>query len=349
MTHKPSEYHLLFQASSLSLLFSDICLLSYDSEDSIAFSRDKSCEWFIHKSRLIAARQRAKDLYRNKETVEAFCADLDATITAFRGFTQQSPTAMEVERFLTQATEIFVHYSKFSPTYTDSLFERENTQDLQVLVQQRKDSYRLVINELFFEESGSFQQFMTNIARVYSVPVEELYFSTRDDIKNLVMGGSWESRGTDGDDYLLSYQGGTQDVRYAQQATALIENFSRVTHGDITIGEVKGVSASKKGVYTGTVARVSMDYEHISECIKRFEGVEGEKILVTETTVPEMVPLMSRSIAIVTNIGGLLSHAAIVSRELGLPCIIGTKTATQVFKDGDMVEVDANMGIVRKI
>jgi pyruvate,water dikinase len=58
---------------------------------------------------------------------------------------------------------------------------------------------------------------------------------------------------------------------------------------------------------------------------------------------------MQKAGAIVTEQGGVTSHAAIVSRELGIPCLIGTKIATKVFKDGDMVEVDATKGIVRKI
>ena len=53
--------------------------------------------------------------------------------------------------------------------------------------------------------------------------------------------------------------------------------------------------------------------------------------------------------AIVTDEGGLTSHAAIVSRELKIPCIVGTKIATKILKDGDIVEVDAKKGIVRKI
>jgi len=58
---------------------------------------------------------------------------------------------------------------------------------------------------------------------------------------------------------------------------------------------------------------------------------------------------MEKAIAIVTDEGGLLSHAAIVSREMGIPCVVGTKIATQVLKDGELVEVDAERGVVRKI
>ncbi len=72
---------------------------------------------------------------------------------------------------------------------------------------------------------------------------------------------------------------------------------------------------------------------------------EGE-VLVTTMTRPEFVPIMQKAKAIITDEGGLTSHAAIVSRELQTPCIIGTKVATQVLSDGDFVEVDPMKGIV---
>lgn len=105
-------------------------------------------------------------------------------------------------------------------------------------------------------------------------------------------------------------------------------------------GELKGTIA-RKGVVTGSV-RVVLDPENVGEF------ASGD-ILVTSMTRPDFVPLMKKASAIVTNEGGVTCHAAIVSRELGIPCIIGTKIATKVLKDGDMVEVDAERGVVRKI
>ena len=58
---------------------------------------------------------------------------------------------------------------------------------------------------------------------------------------------------------------------------------------------------------------------------------------------------MGLASAIVTDEGGLTSHAAVISRELKIPCVIGTKHATDVFEDGDLIEVDANKGIVKLI
>ncbi|TAN33005.1 hypothetical protein EPN28_03310 [Patescibacteria group bacterium] len=85
--------------------------------------------------------------------------------------------------------------------------------------------------------------------------------------------------------------------------------------------------------------------------ITREDQVKMQKgdILVSSMTTPSLITAVKKAAAIVTDEGGLTAHAAIVSRELGIPCIIGTKIATKVLKDGDMVEVDAEKGIVRKI
>jgi pyruvate,water dikinase len=77
------------------------------------------------------------------------------------------------------------------------------------------------------------------------------------------------------------------------------------------------------------------------------ELAEGE-ILVTHMTAPDWVPLMRRAAAIVTDSGGMTCHAAIVSRELGIPCVVGTAEATKVLRDGEPVTVDATEGVVRE-
>ena len=78
-------------------------------------------------------------------------------------------------------------------------------------------------------------------------------------------------------------------------------------------------------------------------------NVSESDVLVCKMTTPIFIPLMQKAIAIVTDDGGTLSHAAITARELGKPCIVGTKIATQVLRDGDMVEVDAEAGVVKVI
>jgi phosphohistidine swiveling domain-containing protein len=74
---------------------------------------------------------------------------------------------------------------------------------------------------------------------------------------------------------------------------------------------------------------------------------EKNEILVAVMTRPDYLPAMKKACAIVTDEGGITSHAAIVSRELGIPCIIGTKIATKILKDGMFVEVNANHGLIK--
>lgn len=115
---------------------------------------------------------------------------------------------------------------------------------------------------------------------------------------------------------------------------------SKPTEAGSAPTEIRGFSASK-GKVRGKVKVV------ISS--KDFHKVERGDILVAIMTSVDFIPVMERAAAFVTNEGGITSHASIVSREMGKPCIIGTKIATKVLKDGDMVEVDADKGIVRKL
>jgi phosphoenolpyruvate synthase/pyruvate phosphate dikinase len=80
---------------------------------------------------------------------------------------------------------------------------------------------------------------------------------------------------------------------------------------------------------------------------REFRSFKDGEILVTGMTRPEFIPLMKKAAAIITDEGGITSHAAILSRELKKPCIIGTRVATQILRTGDMVELDTNLGIVK--
>ncbi len=104
--------------------------------------------------------------------------------------------------------------------------------------------------------------------------------------------------------------------------------------------DVRGTVAYK-GKVTG-VARVVLSLDQITK-------VKSGDVLVAVMTFPAYVPAMEKASAFVTDEGGILCHAAIIAREMQKPCVIGTKTATKVLKDGDLVEVDAEKGIVHKI
>lgn len=78
-----------------------------------------------------------------------------------------------------------------------------------------------------------------------------------------------------------------------------------------------------------------------------FPKIKNKDILIAPTTGVHYVPYLKKVAAIVTDEGGLTCHASLISREMKIPCIVGTKIATRVLNDGDLVEVDANRGLVR--
>lgn len=90
------------------------------------------------------------------------------------------------------------------------------------------------------------------------------------------------------------------------------------------------------------IARVVLDP-------KKCKVFNAGDILVSGMTRPEFLPLMKKAVAFVTDSGGILSHAAIVAREMRKPCVIGTKVATKVLRDGDKIFVDATKGTVKKL
>jgi len=102
---------------------------------------------------------------------------------------------------------------------------------------------------------------------------------------------------------------------------------------------VKGIAAGKRAIGAG-VARVALTAEDASKVMQKGD------ILVTTMTNPDYVPFMRIASAIVTDKGGVTAHAAIVSRELGIPCIVGTENATKLMKTGQGYTVDAKSGVV---
>ncbi len=98
-------------------------------------------------------------------------------------------------------------------------------------------------------------------------------------------------------------------------------------------------SVAMKGKVIGT-ARVVLEGKQITK-------VKDGDVLIASMTTPDYIAAMEKAKAFVTDEGGITCHAAIVSREMKKPCIVGTKIATKVLKDGDRIEVDAEKGIVK--
>ncbi len=144
-----------------------------------------------------------------------------------------------------------------------------------------------------------------------------------------------------GKDHLVTIRCGREYFVYTGKRW--VTYFQKLVGGNAQQSRVTAVrgQVAYPGVVRGC-ARVVQSTDDLSK-------VQRGDILVAVMTFPNFIPVMEKAAAFVTDEGGILCHAAIVSREMMKPCVIGTKSATKVFRDGDRIEVDAAHCIVRKL
>lgn len=138
---------------------------------------------------------------------------------------------------------------------------------------------------------------------------------------------------------VMTHIRGNIKMYYGKETYALIKNI---------VGRIK---AKKPYEFKGLIAsrgftRNTVKIIRNAQDIKKLKTGE---ILVAPSTHPDLMTAIIRCSGIITDVGGITSHAAVISRELNIPCLVGTSIATQVLKDGDIVELDANKGVVKII
>ncbi len=183
---------------------------------------------------------------------------------------------------------------------------------------------------------------LKEIAKRASMTYSEINWLTPEEIIHVLDGKKFTKKQLNERKYIFMWGDKRKQewkLYFGKEAKEYIRLLENARNRDIS-HELKGMPTWKFGKVTGKV-QVVLDAKK--------DKFDVGNILVTSMTRPEFVPLMKKAKAIITNEGGITCHAAIISRELKIPCIIGTKNATKVLKNGDDVEIDAEKGVVRKI
>jgi phosphohistidine swiveling domain-containing protein len=180
---------------------------------------------------------------------------------------------------------------------------------------------------------------LKEVSRRRGIPLDELEASTYPELLRLLDTGEridYQARKAGFVEYFN--EGKRIDYFQGDEAQKLFRRYSRFDI-DAGIKEFKGTVVSRgnaKG--PARILHTPKDMDHFSK---------GD-VLVAAMTSPDFILAMRKASAIVTDEGGMTCHAAIVSRELGIPCIVATRIATRVIRDGEHIEVDAERGIVRR-
>lgn len=196
--------------------------------------------------------------------------------------------------------------------------------------------------DYMMQVNGAYKTVFSSFANSFNITIDQALQMTVDEIvesirkKKLVISKKvLGQRSSNGHAYLIAPHGSylVFDKDIDKLRSVVIKEKKQET-----VTEFKGQSAFK-GKVVG-IARVIMDRRDANQ-------LKAGEILVTTMTSPEFVPAMKISSGIITNEGGVLCHAAIMSREFRKPCIIGSLIATDSIKTGDKLKVDANQGIVK--
>ncbi len=146
---------------------------------------------------------------------------------------------------------------------------------------------------------------------------------------------------------LEKHYGRPQDIEFAIEKNKI---YIVQTRAVTTFGKAEKIKIKAEPILKGLGVSPGIAYGKVKivHSLEDITKVEKGDILVTYMTTPDLVPTMSKCAAIVTDAGGITSHAAIVSRELGIPCVVGTQEATKVLKDGMEITVDGREGLIYK-
>ena len=351
-THSNKNYKFFYESQGYSFLLEDLIATSYASWPVIIIGYENVVRDYLPEKALSLLKKKGelfteKEIHESLHTIQekVFCLQkihVDATDFSIRSFSESFSVVEEILRA----------YSLFDISYSEGIFEKNEDDPRAKLIESSKNVIRDDLDFVFFKEDGFLNTLLKRIAESYEVDADDIHWYRKNELFNLIENKiSLEKQIVDERKEVYIFDRDDMgDITFTQgtEALKIVKVFENNLHTDGA--SLKGVVANGTGVkITGEVCIIHRDYSNYQKLVDDMATMKEGSILVTTTTDPEFIPALKKAKAVITDIGGLLSHAAISARELGIPCIVGTEQATKILKNGDIVEVDTEKGTVRKI
>ncbi len=357
------DYVITFWASGVSILYTDMVVDMYKSYDPLICIYKGKYYQYLRREKFELAGNVGINLYGNKEKFEKYLNDLKVISDNFKKYCslhisqEQSITKPIVEEFFEHALKFHRAYSETGFEHTDKAFTLAMKEGNELMTKnlnkigEIKNDIRAVMNSIFFESSSYFDILINHLSADFNLNNKTLLKYTQSEILDLFDGKKVDKKEINSRDLSFAVLVREGNVKYYSGPIAENIYFSMMDKSEMNKDSFEGVIASKgkmSGKMKGKVKVIPVDYSgNFASVNKAMKEMEQGQILVAETTAPELMVACRKASAIITDQGGLMSHAAIVSRELKIPCIVGTKIATKVLKDGDLVEIDIDKGTIR--
>jgi len=348
-----ADYVLSFWARGVSVFVTDIHFERY-KELEVLYIIDRGMFKEYHtKEASRRSLDRGLVFYADRQAFDSYRKQLSSHCDKFKDFfeleikNKESLSRETVVAFFEYTKTLCAEYAKMNFEFTDKAFahQEENPiikKNLRGVVE-FKDQVRAIMNMVLFETGGYSRKVFAILGKQFGLLPLLLDNLTQKEILDLfenkypvevVVLRRQEA-------FVESYN--LENFYEGKNAENIVQEFKEeVSYSDVFHGQV-----ASKGKVTGTVKIIPVDYSNLNRVNAEIEKMQQGDILVAETTAPELIAACKKAGAIVTDMGGLMSHAAIVSREFGIPCVVGTKNASKILKDGDRVEVDGILGVVK--
>lgn len=345
--YKFNDYVRMFAGKSFYYIFSDIFLQYYNTLGVISIQDSENWMSFLPKISKQKTLKEGKNIYTNKKLFnkynKKFRQYISSTSKYFESVLGKSKlNAREVRKFLDLASKHFFYYAKTEFFYTD-LIDQEKMVISVAQFDKLKLDGRAFLNKILFRGDGYLMSLIKKVSNQTKVLESDIFFYSIEEFVELVKSKRKVDVKKIKARHLFFHS--REDALFGEDSKELVDTF--ISKYQEISNVIRG-SIANKGKVQGKARVFYADFRNFDKLTLAVKEMQKGEILIAESTAPEIIVACKKAGAIVTNQGGMLSHAAIISRELGIPCIVGTdKDIVLNVHTGDIIEVNANRGIVK--
>jgi len=349
---KKDDYILSFWVRGVSVFVTDIHLEAYKALQPLFIIDDGMFKQYFTKIAYEQALDRGIDFYSDEDAFDNYKIALSSHCEKFKEFfeseikNQKTLSREKGVKFFEYTIKLCGDYTQMNFESTDKVFLHQDDDPVVKgnlsKVAKFKDTVRTFMNIVLFDSNSYCNQLFAILGRQFDLSPSTFNNLTQQEILALFDGKKPDelSVGKRQEAFVESCE--SEDAYEGEDAKNIIQEFRE----ELLASNVLRGRVANRGRAIGKVKIISVDYSDLHRLNAEIDRMKKGDILVAETTAPELIVACKKAAAIVTDIGGMMSHAAIISRELGIPCIVGTQFAAKVLHDGDLVEVDADKGVV---
>ncbi len=344
-------YKFFYESQGYNLLLDDLISSSYISWPMVEL---RIGDWKrIYVPEKTIKENHLKGLSFTKKEMKNKLENIQQIIKELRGISSKPVSREIIIETLEKLKKILGHYSYFDISYSEGIYEKDANDQRVVVIEQSKNVIRDDFDWIFFRENGLLENLIKSISTLTKVDAWKIRWYRVGEIKELIDKDKKislteielrkKSCVFDRNNFdKISFLSGSEAESFNKKFEKELEKQTSAT--------LRGTVAHSKGQKVkGKVNIIHRDYSNHQKIVDDMENMEEGTILVTTLTDPEFMPALKKASAVVTDIAGLLSHAAISARELNIPCIVGAENATKILKTGDKIEIDTENGLIRKL